>query len=132
MPFSQGITVSDISFPGKTVTLKGLNKLKNGVTIKSFDLPGNDPAGGVHLTLDTTIANVKLRADCLQQSFLLICITAFTSWHRSQQHRFPSLLWKYEYWSSRFDRYCHPGAVGHVVVEFDWPPYPSNSTIWAF
>ncbi|SRR5216684_2840165 len=58
--FSQGITVSGISFPGKTVTLKGLNNLKNGVTIKSFDLPGNEPAGGIHLTLDTTITNVSL------------------------------------------------------------------------
>jgi len=59
LPFPQGITVSDISFPGKTVTLKGFNSLKNGVTIKSFDLPGNDPAGGIHLTLDTTIINVS-------------------------------------------------------------------------
>jgi len=58
-PLLQGITVSEISFPGKTVTLKGFNKLKNGVTINSFDLPGNDPAGGIHLTLDTTITNVS-------------------------------------------------------------------------
>ncbi|KAH8979124.1 hypothetical protein EDB92DRAFT_1821158 [Lactarius akahatsu] len=41
----------------KTVTLKGLNNLKNAVLIKSFDLPADDPAGGIHLTLDTAIAN---------------------------------------------------------------------------
>jgi hypothetical protein len=58
-PFPQGITVPDISFPGKAVTLKGFDNLKNGVTIKSFDLPGNDPAGGIHLILDTTITNVS-------------------------------------------------------------------------
>ncbi|KAI0305626.1 hypothetical protein B0F90DRAFT_1815219 [Multifurca ochricompacta] len=52
-----GITVSGISLPEKTVTLKGLNNLKNGVVIKSFDLPANDPAGGIHLRLDTTITN---------------------------------------------------------------------------
>lgn len=52
-----GITVPGISLPGKTVTLKGLNNLKNGVLIKSFDLPANDPAGGIHLTLDTVISN---------------------------------------------------------------------------
>jgi hypothetical protein len=59
LPYAQGITVSDISFPGKTVILKGFNNLKNGVTVKSFDLPGNDPAGGIHLTLDTTFSNVS-------------------------------------------------------------------------
>lgn len=58
LPFPQGITVSDVSFPRKTVTLKGLNNLKNGVTIHSFDLPGNNPAGGIQLTLDTTVTNV--------------------------------------------------------------------------
>lgn len=59
LPFPQGITVSDISFPGKTVTLKGFNNLNNGVKINSFDLPGNDPAGGIRLTLDTIISNVR-------------------------------------------------------------------------
>ncbi|KAH8992759.1 hypothetical protein EDB86DRAFT_3078965 [Lactarius hatsudake] len=52
-----GIIVPGILLPRKTVTLKGLNNLKNGVLIKSFDLPANDPAGGIHLTLDTAIAN---------------------------------------------------------------------------
>ncbi|KAI9463679.1 hypothetical protein BJY52DRAFT_1404720 [Lactarius psammicola] len=52
-----GINVPGISLPGKTVTLKGINNLKNGVLIKSFDLPANDPAGGIHLTLDTAITN---------------------------------------------------------------------------
>jgi hypothetical protein len=83
LPFPQGITVSDISFPGKTVTLKGFDNLKNGVIIKSFDLPGNDPAGGIHLTLDTTVTNVSFQADCPQQSVSPIRLTAFTSRHRS-------------------------------------------------
>ncbi|KAA1471743.1 hypothetical protein DENSPDRAFT_133322 [Dentipellis sp. KUC8613] len=52
-----GISVSGISLPGKKVTLKGMNNLQNGVTINSFDLPANDPAGGIHLTLDTTVSN---------------------------------------------------------------------------
>ncbi|KAH9961311.1 hypothetical protein BC827DRAFT_1260505 [Russula dissimulans] len=52
-----GITIPGISLPRKTVTLKGLNNLKNAVVINSFDLPSNDPAGGIHLTLDTSITN---------------------------------------------------------------------------
>lgn len=51
-----GIEVALISF-NKTVSLKGMNGLKNGVIIDSFDLPANDPAGGIHLTLNTTISN---------------------------------------------------------------------------
>ncbi|TFY72142.1 hypothetical protein EVG20_g865 [Dentipellis fragilis] len=52
-----GISVFGISLPGKKVTLKGMNSLQNGVAINSFDLPANDPAGGIHLTLDTTVSN---------------------------------------------------------------------------
>ncbi|KAI0049858.1 hypothetical protein FA95DRAFT_1604022 [Auriscalpium vulgare] len=52
-----GISVSGISLPEKKVTLKGLNGLQGGVIINSFDLPTNDPAGGIHLTLDTSITN---------------------------------------------------------------------------
>ncbi|TBU23049.1 hypothetical protein BD311DRAFT_704566 [Dichomitus squalens] len=52
-----GILVPGVSLPGKNVTLKGMNNLKGGVKIDSFDLPSNDPAGGIHLTLDTTVAN---------------------------------------------------------------------------
>jgi len=66
---SQGITVSGISLPGKTVTLKGMNNLKNGVTINSFDLPGNDPAGGIHLTLDTSVTNVSRQVAFLCSPF---------------------------------------------------------------
>lgn len=53
---AMGITVPGISI-SKKVTLKGMNGLKNAVTINSFDLPGDDPAGGITLTLDTTIVN---------------------------------------------------------------------------
>ncbi|KAJ7668375.1 hypothetical protein DFH06DRAFT_1181491 [Mycena polygramma] len=51
-----GIEVSDISVAYQ-VSLKGFNGLKGGVIIKSFDLPSNDPAGGIHLTIDATAAN---------------------------------------------------------------------------
>ena len=36
-----------------------MNGLKNGVVINTFDLPSNDPAGGIHLTLNTTVTNVR-------------------------------------------------------------------------
>ncbi|KAF9562634.1 hypothetical protein CPC08DRAFT_706528 [Agrocybe pediades] len=52
-----GISVPGIAFTSRTVTLKGFNGLKDGVKIESFDLPANDPAGGIHLTLKTTVAN---------------------------------------------------------------------------
>ncbi|KAH7888371.1 hypothetical protein F5I97DRAFT_2002257 [Phlebopus sp. FC_14] len=52
-----GIDVPGISLPSKTVTLKGFNGLKNGVTIQSFDLPANDPAGGIELTIQSQVTN---------------------------------------------------------------------------
>ncbi|KAJ7782963.1 hypothetical protein B0H16DRAFT_1494883 [Mycena metata] len=55
------VTALGIDVPGVSVaynvTLKGFNGLKGGVIIKSFDLPSNDPAGGIHLTIDATTAN---------------------------------------------------------------------------
>ncbi|PPQ89568.1 hypothetical protein CVT25_012240 [Psilocybe cyanescens] len=52
-----GISVPGISFPSRIVTLKGFNGLKNGVKIQSFDLPSDDPSGGIHLTIEATTAN---------------------------------------------------------------------------
>ncbi|KAF9071074.1 hypothetical protein BDP27DRAFT_1419362 [Rhodocollybia butyracea] len=52
-----GIDVTGISLTSKTVTLKGFNGLKGGVQIQSFDLPFNDPAGGISLTLNATTTN---------------------------------------------------------------------------
>ncbi|KAL0956087.1 hypothetical protein HGRIS_002255 [Hohenbuehelia grisea] len=54
---AMGIHVDSISLPSKKVTLKGFNGLKNGVKINSFDLPSNDPAGGIHLTIEATATN---------------------------------------------------------------------------
>jgi hypothetical protein len=34
-----------------------MNGFKNDVLIQSFDLPYNDPAGGIHLTLQTQLTN---------------------------------------------------------------------------
>ncbi|KAF7301181.1 hypothetical protein MIND_00682600 [Mycena indigotica] len=51
-----GIDVTSIS-AAYSVSLKGFNGLKGGVVIKTFDLPSDDPAGGIHLTLDATAAN---------------------------------------------------------------------------
>lgn len=53
-----GINVENITL-SKSVTLKGMNGLRNGVVIESFDLPENDPSGGIHLTLNTSITNVS-------------------------------------------------------------------------
>lgn len=55
-----GISVPGISLDTKTVTLKGMNGLKGGVTINTFDLPSDDPAGGIHLTIEATAVNVSL------------------------------------------------------------------------
>ncbi|EPQ29604.1 uncharacterized protein PFL1_02823 [Pseudozyma flocculosa PF-1] len=51
-----GIAVPDVTI-SKDVILSGFNGLKNSVIINSFDLPSNDPAGGIRLTADTTIYN---------------------------------------------------------------------------
>ena len=50
----------------KTVKLLGMNGLKGGVTINTFDLPSNDEVGGIHLTLDTTVKNVRLQLFYIQ------------------------------------------------------------------
>lgn len=52
-----GIAVPQISLSSKKVTLKGMNSLKNGVVIDSFDLPSNHPDGGITLTINSTVTN---------------------------------------------------------------------------
>jgi hypothetical protein len=54
-----GISVPGITLTTKKVALKGMNNLKGGVQIQTFDLPANDPDGGIHLTLATTASNVS-------------------------------------------------------------------------
>ncbi|KAK0542857.1 hypothetical protein OC846_006614, partial [Tilletia horrida] len=51
-----GIEIPGVSF-SKQVTLRGFNGLKGAVSISSFDLPSNDPAGGIHLDVKSTINN---------------------------------------------------------------------------
>ena len=51
-----GISVPSVSIQ-KEVLLAGSNGLKGDVIINHFDLPANDPAGGITLTLDTTVTN---------------------------------------------------------------------------
>ncbi|KEI38050.1 uncharacterized protein L969DRAFT_18838 [Mixia osmundae IAM 14324] len=51
-----GITVPGISI-SKTVVLAGMDSFIGDVIINSFDLPANDPAGGITLTLQTTLTN---------------------------------------------------------------------------
>ncbi|KXN90203.1 hypothetical protein AN958_04693 [Leucoagaricus sp. SymC.cos] len=52
-----GIDVPGIPFPEKQVNLKGFNGLKDGVKVETFDLPSDDPAGGIHLTLQASTTN---------------------------------------------------------------------------
>lgn len=51
-----GIDTGGISI-SKTVILTGMNQLKNDVTVLDYDLPYNDPAGGIHLTAQSKIVN---------------------------------------------------------------------------
>ena len=57
-----GISVPGIELPPRRVMLKGFNGLKDSVKIQSFDLPSNDPSGGIHLTLEATTAITALGA----------------------------------------------------------------------
>ncbi|KAM5540830.1 hypothetical protein V8D89_005474 [Ganoderma adspersum] len=52
-----GISVPGVSLLGKGISLKGMNNLDGGVKVNSFDLPGNDPDGGIRLSLNTTVKN---------------------------------------------------------------------------
>lgn len=58
-PGVAGVQVPGISLSSKVVTLKGFNGLQNGVTIDSFDLPADDPSGGIQLTIQSTVTNVS-------------------------------------------------------------------------
>ncbi|KAI8890227.1 hypothetical protein K501DRAFT_169158 [Backusella circina FSU 941] len=51
-----GFTFTNISM-SKSVTLDGAQGFKDCVTITAFDLPSNDPAGGITLTTQTVIKN---------------------------------------------------------------------------
>jgi hypothetical protein len=51
-----GFTFSGIALD-KLVTLAGAQGFKDDVTISSFDLPANDPAGGISLSAQTVIKN---------------------------------------------------------------------------
>ncbi|KAI8071000.1 hypothetical protein BC940DRAFT_365659 [Gongronella butleri] len=55
------VTALGFTFTGikmdKFVTIKGCNGFKDDVVINSFNLPSNDPAGGITLTASTTIDN---------------------------------------------------------------------------
>jgi hypothetical protein len=52
-----GIDVGEVALSDKAVTLKGFNGLKDAVKIQTFDLPKNDPDGGIHLTIESTVKN---------------------------------------------------------------------------
>ncbi|KAI9306100.1 hypothetical protein BJ944DRAFT_178845 [Cunninghamella echinulata] len=55
------VTALGFTFTGikmeQFVTIKGCNGYKDAVTINGFDLPANDPAGGITLITNTTIVN---------------------------------------------------------------------------
>ncbi|KAG2207252.1 hypothetical protein INT46_008870 [Mucor plumbeus] len=51
-----GFTFTKITME-KFITLAGAGGFKDAVTINSFDLPSNDPAGGITLTAQTSIKN---------------------------------------------------------------------------
>ena len=87
-----GIETTGIALSDKKVTLKGMNSLKNGVKINSFDLPNNDPAGGIHLTLNTSVTNVC--ASCALSSDRLP-LTASPRSHRKSADRLCRLSYLY-------------------------------------
>ena len=51
-----GIEVGGLDI-SKTIILTGFNGLKNKVRITDYDLPSNDPAGGIHLTAESDITS---------------------------------------------------------------------------
>lgn len=53
---SLGFTFTAITM-SKSITLAGAQGFKNAVTLTSFDLPSNDPAGGITLLASTSIKN---------------------------------------------------------------------------
>ncbi|KAI0739355.1 hypothetical protein C8Q80DRAFT_1123812 [Daedaleopsis nitida] len=77
-----GITVPGIALDNKKVSLKGMNNLKGGVKIETFDLPSNDPAGpsqvGVELTsiaFENFFQNVDIGPASASETFSLLPLT---------------------------------------------------------
>lgn len=123
-----GIEVSGISLPSKKVTLKGMNNLKNGVKINSFDLPANDPAGGIHLTLDTTVTNVRYSINTFEgpKGFTHKGFLAIASWNRIELARIPKFLWKYQYWPGQIQWDLHPQRPVYRSAQSDRETHPSG------
>jgi hypothetical protein len=76
-----GIVIDGISLPEKPVTLRGMGGLANAVAIQSFDLPEDHPDGGIRLTLDTAIVNVRNFSHLVNDN-----LVSFSSRRRLESH----------------------------------------------
>lgn len=64
----------------KTVTLKAFNGLP-GVTISNFQLPSDDPAGGITISTDSIIPSPARSHSPFCYSFLVFLISPHRTWH---------------------------------------------------
>lgn len=115
-----GISVPGVSLSSKSVQLKGLNNLANGVVINSFDLPENDPEGGIHLTIQSTVTNVCLAT--MKASSIAKVLLALASRVLVVLHRLPSILRKYELGSCGVLGFYSWIRVDDATC-ISWPPY---------
>ncbi len=86
-----------------------MNSLKGGVKIETFDLPSNDPDGGIHLTLQTNVTNVSSRVArvhaCIEH-ILTNCDIALASRRRAHLDRVPEFLPERPHWPClRFEHF---------------------------
>ncbi|GAC93593.1 hypothetical protein PHSY_001158 [Pseudozyma hubeiensis SY62] len=62
----------------KKTSIRAFNKLQNAVALGPFDLPANDPAGGIHITASATVrnpSNIGVNLDRLGVNFGLTTST---------------------------------------------------------
>jgi hypothetical protein len=95
-----------------------MNGLKNGVVVNSFDLPSNDPAGGVHLTLQTTVTNVGSSTSELRECIDVPVFLAVSGGRAAQLYRLQQLRRRYAVRACSVQQWfypCPPMSVNTVA-----------------
>lgn len=94
-----------------------MNGLKDGVVVDSFDLPSNDPAGGVHLTLQTTVTNVSDIANgSLSECSYPVILPAVPGWRATELDRIPHFRRSDASGPSGVDWWLYPCAAVYAKI----------------
>lgn len=125
------ILIAGVSIPGaslleKRISLKGMNNLDGGVKVNNFDLPGNDPIGGIRLTLNTMVTNVSNTLFMRPRYIPTGYFAAFTSWDIHTNNRVPGALPGCGYRHSFSVICCQSSTSVHDRTSALWAPHSAD------